>query len=76
MRFARLERSPGNSTSLSYKLCCMVHMGPNLSSRGCADCFRIALHFFHLDMPVMVESLVVVRSVLLDVSQIHCLPAV
>jgi hypothetical protein len=76
MRFARLERSPGNGTSLSCKLCCMVHMGPNLSSRGCADCFGVALHLFHLDMPVMVASLVVVRRVLLDISQIHCLPEV
>ena len=54
----------------------LVHKGPNLSSRRCADCFRIALHFFHLDMPGMVASLVEVRSVLLDISQIHCLPEV
>jgi hypothetical protein len=61
LRLARLGRSPGDLALLCPSIVLHGPQGTNLSSRECADCFaKVALHFFHLDMPVMVASLVVV----------------
>ncbi len=61
LRLARLGRSPGDLALLCPRIVLHGPQGTNLSSRECANCFaKVALHFFHLDMPVMVASLVVV----------------